>query len=185
MVKVRLIEKSANSHVGNVMVVKVTIQYKTLGMTWKTKEKIQPIHPTMVEGAGGVIGGGGRCEEKPDTTEKLAVKAGIEVARDRAAVDEDAGNTWRGSRLEDSSEGSAAIIPSPVAMIPWASMRARWRPDAKTRLLVGFQEIKAAPHPNLEQLSSFFFSLFLHSFQSHPRPHSGVLAGCNGMVGKQ
>jgi hypothetical protein len=122
MVKVRLIEKSVNSHVGKVMVVKVTIQYRTLGMTWKMKEKIQPIHPTMVEGAGGVTGAGGRCEEKPDTTEKLAVKAGIEVARDRAAVDEDAGNTWRGSRLEDSSEGGAAMIPSPVAMIPWASM---------------------------------------------------------------
>lgn len=111
IVNVRLIEKSVNSHVGKVMVEKVTIQYRMLGMTWKTKVNTQPIHPTMVEGAGGGNGGGGRWEEKPDTTEKLAVKAGIEVASDRAEVEEDARGTWPEPMLEDSSEG-AAIIPS-------------------------------------------------------------------------
>lgn len=61
IVNVRLMEKSVNSHVGNVMVEKVMIQYRTLGMTWKKKEKTHPIHPAIVVGTGGK-GGGGRWE---------------------------------------------------------------------------------------------------------------------------
>jgi hypothetical protein len=60
IVNVRLIENSVKSHVGRVMVQKVMAQYRMLGMTWKTKENTHPIHPTMVEGAGGGSGGGGR-----------------------------------------------------------------------------------------------------------------------------
>jgi hypothetical protein len=61
IVNVRLMEKSVNSHVGNVMVEKVMTQYRTLGMAWKKKEKTHPIHPAMVVGTGGK-GGGGRWE---------------------------------------------------------------------------------------------------------------------------
>jgi hypothetical protein len=43
------------------MVEKVMTQYRTLGMTWKKKEKTHPIHPAMVVGTGGK-GGGGRWE---------------------------------------------------------------------------------------------------------------------------
>jgi hypothetical protein len=86
MVKVKLIEKSVNSHVGRVMVAKVITQYRKLGMTWKKKENSHPIHPTMVEGVGGDDGGGGRKElEKADATEKLAAMAGAESTRDEEA----------------------------------------------------------------------------------------------------
>jgi hypothetical protein len=53
MVKVKLMEKSVNSHVGNVMVAKVIIQYRTLGTVWKMKLNTHPIHPAIVEGLGG------------------------------------------------------------------------------------------------------------------------------------
>jgi hypothetical protein len=51
MVNVRLMEKSVNNHVGNVMVAKVMIQYRTLGTVWKMKVNTHPIHPAIVEGA--------------------------------------------------------------------------------------------------------------------------------------
>lgn len=57
MVKVKLIEKSVKSHVGNVMVVKVMIQYRPRGMTWKAKVNTQPNHPAMSDGVGGGKGG--------------------------------------------------------------------------------------------------------------------------------
>jgi len=53
MVNVKLMEKSVNNRVGNVMVTKVIIQYRTLGTVWKTKVNHHPIHPAIVEGAGG------------------------------------------------------------------------------------------------------------------------------------
>lgn len=48
IVKVRLIEKRVKSQVGRVMVVKVIIQYKTLGTTWKKKRKRRPAESAMV-----------------------------------------------------------------------------------------------------------------------------------------
>jgi predicted alternative tryptophan synthase beta-subunit len=60
IVNVRLIEKSVKSHVGSVIVANVMIQYRILGIVWKTKENVQPTHPTMVVGIGGGNSGGGR-----------------------------------------------------------------------------------------------------------------------------
>ena len=59
MVKVKLIENSVNSHVGNVMVAKVIIQYSRLGITWKKMVNNQLAQPAMVEGMGGEDGRGG------------------------------------------------------------------------------------------------------------------------------
>lgn len=85
IVKVKLIEKSVNSHVGSVMVANVITQYRTLGMTWKKKENTHPNHPAMVEGVGGGNGGGGIREfEKVEAREKLAAMAGADRARDEA-----------------------------------------------------------------------------------------------------
>lgn len=58
MVKVKLMEKSVKSHVGSTIVVKVMSQYKPRGITWKMKLNNQVIHPAMVKGSGGMIGGG-------------------------------------------------------------------------------------------------------------------------------
>lgn len=51
-------EKSVKSHVGSTIVVKVMSQYKPRGITWKMKLNNQVIHPAMVKGSGGMIGGG-------------------------------------------------------------------------------------------------------------------------------
>lgn len=47
IVKVRLMEKSVNSQVGRVMVVKVITQYRALGTTWKKKRKRRPADSAM------------------------------------------------------------------------------------------------------------------------------------------
>lgn len=75
MVKVRLMEKSVKSHVGRVIVEKVMIQYRRLGITWKKTVNSQPSQPDMVEGVGAAVGGGGRWEFT-EATEKLAVREG-------------------------------------------------------------------------------------------------------------
>lgn len=88
IVNVKLVEKSVKSHVGNVIVVKVIIQYKTLGMVWKTSENTQPIHPTIVVGVGrDTSGGGGRWLEKRGRPETPAVMAGGDVDREGAATE--------------------------------------------------------------------------------------------------
>jgi hypothetical protein len=60
MVKVKLMEKSVNSHVGSVIVENVIIEYRTLGIVWNIKVNTHPIHPAMVEGT--VWNGGGEKE---------------------------------------------------------------------------------------------------------------------------
>lgn len=82
MVNVRLMEKSVKSHVGRVMVEKVMIQYKTLGITWKMKVNTHPIHPAMVEGVGGGRGGGGR---------RVEVDAGTALRRAESRSEGDGG----------------------------------------------------------------------------------------------
>jgi len=116
IVNVKLVEKSVKSHVGNVMVVKVIIQYKTLGLVWKTREYIQPIHPTMVVEVGrDTCGGGGRWFEKRGRPEALAVMAGGDVDREGAATEggvqerEDR-DAWRESRSGRSGEGEDAPL---------------------------------------------------------------------------
>ncbi len=52
IVNVKLVENKVNSHVGKVMDVKVISQYKTLGITLKTKTIMRPSKP-MIELAGG------------------------------------------------------------------------------------------------------------------------------------
>lgn len=110
MVNVRLMEKRVNSHVGNVMVEKVMTQYRTLGMTWKKKEKTHPIHPAMVVGTGGK-GGGGRWAML-----KLAVMAVADVARDSATADdeEDEGDRVGEGENESGPVESSNVTPSAI-----------------------------------------------------------------------
>ena len=114
IVNVKLMEKSVKSHVGSVIVEKVITQYKTLGIVWKTREKTQPIHPTMVVGVGGDNnGGGGRWLEKLGKPETLALMAGSEVDREVAATEgmsERESDACRESRSGRSGEGTDAPL---------------------------------------------------------------------------
>jgi hypothetical protein len=110
IVNVRLMEKRVNSHVGNVMVEKVMTQYRTLGMTWKKKEKTHPIHPAMAVGIGGK-GGGGRWEML-----KLAVTAEADVARDSATAVDDEKEGDREGEGENESRPVESINVAPSAI---------------------------------------------------------------------
>lgn len=116
MVKVKLMENRVKSHVGRVMVEKVMIQYKRLGMPWKRRENTQPIHPTMLVGFGGDTGGGGRWElAKPERPERLAVMAGARGTRDERG---DAEVEIKADEVDTSRtlEGEGTGIPASAMM---------------------------------------------------------------------
>lgn len=121
MVKVKLMEKRVKSHVGRVMVEKVMIQYKRLGMPWKSRENTQPIHPTILVGFGGDTGGGGRWElVKPERPERLAVMAGA-----RGTSDEN-GDAEVETRADEADalrtlEEEGTDIPALAMMDPYSS----------------------------------------------------------------
>lgn len=121
MVKVKLMEKRVKSHVGRVMVEKVMIQYKRLGMPWKSRENTQPNHPTILVGFGGDTGGGGRWElEKPERPERLAVMAGARGTRDErgdAEVEIKADEADTSRTLEEEETD----IPASAMMDPYFS----------------------------------------------------------------
>jgi hypothetical protein len=77
MVKVKLIEKSVNSHAGNVYV----IQYKMVGSTLKTERMTRPSKPKEVDG---VVSAGCMPRTEDDKASAVLYTAAFETsARDR------------------------------------------------------------------------------------------------------
>lgn len=63
MVKVRLVENKVKSHVGSVMLVKVTVQYSIVGTNLKAESSSMPISPNQDLGAMLYVAGtGADCE---------------------------------------------------------------------------------------------------------------------------
>lgn len=126
IVNVRLMEKSVNSPVGSVMVVKVMTQYRKLGTAWKTKRKRRPMTPGMIVGTGGVVAGRDRgviemedCRMAVEHGERADCPSGL--TGDRASVGRgDNGDAARllGRDAETDAPPSSAIVTADAGTVP-------------------------------------------------------------------
>lgn len=140
MVNVKLMEKSVNSPVGSVMVVKVMTQYRKLGTAWKTKRKRRPRTPGMIvgTGGGGVVAGRARGVIEMEDCKRMAVEHGERadcpsgLTGDRASVGRgDNGDAARllGRDAESDAPPSSAIVTADAGTVP--DDNDDWRPGPR------------------------------------------------------